>query len=177
MPIQYPKGFVPSESGTSPLEAVLCPSDHRKQVIGLIRRYLAGRRRVNLDTLRTHLNLHTLTETQWRSALPREPVKAKLEYRDPSDLEAVADAGVDPFDAACYRELFSVIESNLLTEDSRYFQAFLENERPKDVALELGIDPKTASRRMKEVRQKIRKIIEQLNREHLHKRVSSARGS
>lgn len=177
MPIQNPEGFVPTESGTSPLKAVLCPPDQRKQVIGMIRRYLAGRRRVNIETLQSHLDLHTLTETQWRSALPREPTRAKLEYRNPSDLEAVADAGVDPFDAACYRELFSVIESNLLTEDSRYFQAFLENERPKDVALELGIDPKTASRRMKEVRQKVRKMIEQLNREHLYKRVSSARGS
>lgn len=165
MPIQNVQGLPPSESGDSVPRVVLRPRDQYKQVIALVRRYVVGRGRLNRETVENHPHFHTLTESEWYSALPRERSNGRLIYCEPSKLENVADPTVDPFSTVYQRQLLDLIESNLLTEDLPYFHAFVENQKPRELAFELGIKPKAASRRMKEVRGKVQQILKQVRRQ------------
>jgi DNA-directed RNA polymerase specialized sigma24 family protein len=114
------------------------------------------------DIVENHPEFHSLGESEWCSALPRARDNGRLVYYDPSKLTARADLSVDPFSVTYHRQILDLIEKNLLQEDLPYFQAFVENQRPKELALELGINPKTASRRMKEVRKKLQEILRRL---------------
>jgi hypothetical protein len=163
MPIQSYQGPPPDEPGDSVPEARSRPADQYKQAIGLVRRYLAGRRSLSRDIVQNDPGVQSLGESEWHLALPRERINGRLIYREPSKLGDTADSSFDPFSVVYYRQLLTLIENNLLREDVPYFQAFVENQRPKELALELGINPKTASRRMNEVREKVQEILKQLS--------------
>ena len=162
MPIQRSQGSAPDESGDSVPRVDPRSTNQYKQVIGLVRRYLAGRRALNLSIVENHPEFRSLRESEWHLAAPRERDNGRLVYCDPSKLAVPPDSSGDPFDVVYHRQLLDLIEKNLLTEDVPYFQAFVENQRPKELAQELGINPKTASRRMKEVRRKVQEILRQL---------------
>ena len=160
MPIQRAQGHQPDQPA-DPVPEVRSRDQH-KQAIGLVRRYLAGRRSLNRGVVENHPEFQRLGESEWYSALPRERNNPRLVYCDPSKLAVPADSSDDPFNVVYHRQLLDLIEKNLLTEDIPYFQAFVEDQRPRELARELGINPKTASRRMREVSEKVQRIVKQL---------------
>lgn len=69
----------------------------------------------------------------------------------------------DPAEALYLQELLSILEENLMSEEIPYFRAIVERTSAKDLARELGAQPNTVSKKMKQVRLKTQSIIKALN--------------
>jgi len=74
-------------------------------------------------------------------------------------LERIADARPDPFETVYRQELVAFLEAQLPSEQVPYLDAFLADDRPKDIAPRLGISAKAASARMRRFQAKLGAIL------------------
>ena len=138
---------------------------HYKTIVHWLRLHLGGRRRVDVDMLKLHVQ--QLTERQWSSAVrqpygpPRRPTRDSA--RGGEDVAIVPASQPDPAEALYLQELLSILEENLMSEELPYFRAIIERTSAKDLARELGAQPNTVSKKMKQVRLKIQSIIRALD--------------
>lgn len=137
-----------------------------KEVVHWLRVHLGGRRHVDMDLLKLHVQ--GLTERQWVAAVREAPSRHQLRNSlgnslQPRDqLEKLADTHVNPSEAVYFQELLSILENNLMSEEMPYFRAIVERTPAKELAETLGANPNTAWRRMKTVRMKVQDIIRAL---------------
>jgi hypothetical protein len=141
------------------------PRFHYTTIIHWLRLHLGGRRRVDLETLK--IQVKNLTEHQWSSAVrpsfgvSRRTSRASLRGGD--ELATIPASQPDPAEALYLQELLSILEENLMSEELPYFRAIVERTPAKDLARELGAQPNTVSKKMKQVRLKTQSIIRALN--------------
>jgi hypothetical protein len=152
MPIKPPPPPGHSSSGMS-FESLSSVSRRAKETMKRLRMYLRGRRAVDLESL--VVDAQTLTPRQWYSALPEPRKKARLIYLEPSMLEQLSVSSEDPFETVYGRELLSRLEALLPPEQLPYLDAFLADEKPKELARRMGISAKAASARMRRFKAKI----------------------
>lgn len=100
-----------------------------------------------------------LTPAQWSAALPEPRRNGKLIFLDRPSLERIADARPDPFETVYRQELVAFLEAQLPSEQVPYLDAFLADDRPKDIAPRLGISAKAASARMRRFQVKLGVIL------------------
>jgi hypothetical protein len=137
-----------------------------KQIAHWLRVHLGGRRHVDLELLK--LQVQGLTEQQWLAAVREAPTRRQRwnswgDFRQRwDDPENLADTHVDASEVVYLRELLSILEKNLMSEEVPYFRAIVERTPPKELAGVLGANPNTAWRRMKQVRMKVQDILKAL---------------
>ena len=138
---------------------------HYKTIVHWLRLHLGGRRRVDVDMLK--LQVQNLTERQWSNAVRPFFRISRRNSRDSlqagNDLTTIPASQPDPAEALYLQELLSILEENLMLEELPYFRAIVERTSAKDLARELGAQPNTVSKRMKQVRLKTQSIIKALN--------------
>jgi hypothetical protein len=138
---------------------------HYKTIVHWLRLHLGGRRRVDLDMLKLHVQ--QLTERQWSSAVRPSYGAQKRTTRDSArggeDVAAIPASQPDPAEALYLQELLSILEENLMSEEIPYFRAIVDRTSAKDLARELGAQPNTVSKKMKQVRLKTQSIIKALD--------------
>jgi hypothetical protein len=138
-----------------------------KQIAHWLRVHLGGRRHVDVELLR--IEVRSLTELQWLAAVREAPSRHQpsnrtADFRSPGDhLENLADRHVDVSEAVYFRELLSILEQNLMSEEIPYFRAIVERTPAKELAQTVGAKPNTAWRRMKQVRMKVQDILKALD--------------
>ena len=138
---------------------------HYKTIVHWLRLHLSGRRRVDVDMLK--VQVRSLTERQWSSAVrpsygaPRRTTRDSA--RGGQDPATIPASQPDPAEALYLQELLSILEENLMLEEIPYFRAIVERTSAKDLARELGAQPNTVSKKMKQVRLKTQSIIKDLN--------------
>jgi hypothetical protein len=164
LPIKDTQGFACSErryfpQGRPPVHIPL------REIGRWLRIYLRGRRRVNVDVLKVHVQ--GLTENEWRAVVMERPVthwrpgnKALPEV----DLNTIPDPRADPWQTVYLRQLLEIVEGNLMSDEVPYFRALLDKTPAKALALVLNANPSTTSKRMNQVRAKVQSIITALNR-------------
>jgi hypothetical protein len=131
-------------------------SEHAKDTVRRVRAYLRGLGSADLETLTNEAK--TLTPNEWGAAFPQLRNNGKLLYRDPTSLDRVADAHPDPFETAYRQELVTLLEARLPPDQVPYLDAFLADEKPREIAPRLGITTKAASARMRRFRAKLAEI-------------------
>jgi DNA-directed RNA polymerase specialized sigma24 family protein len=131
-------------------------SAHAKDTVRRVRAYLRGLGSADLETLTNEAK--TLTPNEWGAAFPQQRNNGKLLYRDPTSLDRVADAHPDPFETAYRQELVTLLEARLPPDQVPYLDAFLADEKPREIAPRLGITTKAASARMRRFRAKLAEI-------------------
>ena len=155
MPVKPPPLLVPDPLGKSS-EGFLRVSAHAKDTVRRVRAYLRGRRSADLESLTAEGT--ALTPTQWSAALPQQRSNGKLIHCAPVSLDRVADARPDPFETAYRQELIALLEARLRPEQLPYLDAFLADDKPRDIARRLGISAKAASARMRRFQGKLTEI-------------------
>jgi len=164
VPIKTIQGLASTEREALPDESFRGGVDLR-QVVHWLRLHLGGRRSVNLDLLKA--NVINLTERHWLAALrtdrtrPRRQNLAGVPSR-PSDATTVSDPHFDPAETVYVQQLLSIVENNLMSEDIPYFRALIEKTTAAELAVTLGANLHTTSKRMKRVRIKAQSIIKSL---------------
>ena len=137
-----------------------------KQIAHWLRVHLGGRRHVDLELLKGQVQ--TLTEQQWLTALREGPTrpqprdrlgKSRQTWNDP---ENIADTRIDASEEVYLRELLSILEENLMSEEIPYFRAVVERTPARELAQVVGAKPNTTWRRMKQVRMKVQEILKAL---------------
>jgi hypothetical protein len=137
-----------------------------KQIAHWLRVHLGGRRHVDLELLKGQVL--TLTERQWLTALRdgptrRQPRNGLGKFRQTwNDPENLADTSINVSDEVYFRELLSILEKNLMSDEIPYFRAVVERTPAKELAEVVGANPNTAWRRMKQVRLKVQEILKAL---------------
>jgi DNA-directed RNA polymerase specialized sigma24 family protein len=131
-------------------------SAHAKDTIRRVRAYLRGLGSADLESLTNEAK--TLTPNEWGAAFPQQRNNGKLLYCDPTSLDRVADAHPDPFETAYRQELVTLLEARLPPDQVPYLDAFLADEKPREIAPRLGITAKAASARMRRFRAKLAEI-------------------
>lgn len=152
MPIKLPPP-PGSPSGGLSFDRFSCVSRHARDTVKRIRAYLRGRRGVDLKSL--VVDAETLTISEWFAALPEQRNNARLVYREPSSLDRCADRGANPLEALVRREPITRLEAHLTPEQLPYLDAFIADEKPRDIAARLGITAKAASARMRRFKTKL----------------------
>ena len=156
MPVKPPPLVAPASCGQSS-EGFSCVSARAKDIVRRVRAYLRGRGSADLESLTKEAQ--ALTPTQWSAALPEQRPNGKLVYLDRPSLERIADARPDPFETVYRQELVAFLEAQLPPEQVPYLDAFLADDRPKDIAPRLGISAKAASARMRRFQAKLGVIL------------------
>jgi hypothetical protein len=164
LPIKGTQGFAYSEEkylpkGHPPVRAPF------RVIAKWLRTYLGGRRRVDVDALKVHVQ--NLTEKEWRAALWEPPVTRWCPGKrilQETDLTTIPDARANPSEAFYLRQLLEIVEQNLMSEEVPYFRALLDKTPAKALAIALNANPSTTSKRMKQVRAKVQSMIAGLNR-------------
>jgi hypothetical protein len=159
MPIKPPSPLVPGSRGKS-TEGFSRVSAHARETVRRVRAYLRGHGSLDLDSLTNEAQ--TLTPIEWCSTLTQQRSNGKLIDCDPASLDRVADARSDPFETVYRRELVSLLEARLRPDQVPYLDAFLADEKPRDVAPRLGITAKAASARMRRFEAKLAEIYSSL---------------
>jgi hypothetical protein len=162
MPVKPPPVVAPDSRGKSS-ERFSRVSAHAKETVRRIRAYLRGWGSADLESLTEEAK--TLTPNEWGAAFPKQRNNGKLFYRDPPSLDRVADAQPDPFETAYRQELIALLEARLSPEQLPYLDAFLADDKPRDIAPRLGITAKAASARMRRFQAKLREIYSALLRD------------
>jgi hypothetical protein len=155
MPVKPPPLVAPDSRGNSS-EGFSCVSARAKDTVRRVRAYLRGRGSSDLASLTNEAKM--LTQTQWCAALPQQRSSGKLIHYDPASLDRVADPRPDPFETAFRQELIALLEVRLPPEQFPYLEAFLADDKPRDIAPRLGISAKAASARMRRFQAKLTKI-------------------
>jgi hypothetical protein len=155
MPVKPPPVVAPDSRGKSS-ERFSRVSAHAKDTVRRVRAYLRGLDSADLESLTSEAK--TLTMNEWGSAFPKQRNKGRLCFCDPISLEQVADARPDPFETTYRQELVTLLESRLLPDQVPYLNAFLADEKPRDIAPRLGITTKAASARLRRSRAKFAEI-------------------
>jgi hypothetical protein len=131
-------------------------SAHAKDTVRRVRAYLRGLGSADLESLTNEAK--TLTPNEWGAVFPQQRNNGKLLYCDPTSLDRVADAHPDPFETAYRQELVTLLEARLPPDQVPYLDAFLADEKPREIAPRLGITAKAASARMRRFRAKLAEI-------------------
>jgi hypothetical protein len=134
-------------------ECFSCVSRHARETVKRVRAYIRGRRGVDLESL--VIDAETLTINEWFAALPKQRHNGRLIYREPSSFERCADEGADLIDTLAGRELIARLEAHLSPEQVPYLDAFIAGEKPREIAVRLGITAKAASARMRRFKAKL----------------------
>lgn len=154
----------PNSSEGNPPSEIPDRGLHYKTIVHWLRLHLSGRRRVDVDMLK--LQVQNLTDRQWSSAVRSPFEKSRRTGRDSvrggEDLATIPAAQPDPAEALYLQELLAILEENLMLEEIPYFRAIVEKTSAKDLARELGAQPNTVSKKMKQVRMKTQSIIKAL---------------
>ena len=162
MPIKPPP---PSGSpcGGPLFDRFSCVSRHAKETVRRVRAYLSGRQGLDLESL--VVDAEALTVNEWFAALPEQRNNGRLVFREPSSLERCAADGENPFETLVGRELVARLEAHLPPEQVPYLDAFIAGEKPKDLAVRLGISAKAASARMRRFKARVADLYEALRPE------------
>jgi hypothetical protein len=165
VPIKSTQAFASSEQKYLPDGIPPARLDF-KEIARWLRRHLRGRRHVNVELLKAHVQ--NLTESQWLAAVGEAPVAGRRLLRSNAppeiDLAMIADPRSDPSETVYLRQLLSIVEDNLMSDDIPYFRALIDKTPAKALAIALDTNPSTTSKRMKQVRAKVQSIIMALNR-------------
>jgi len=163
LPIKDTQGFAWSERKYLPQRF---PPAHLpfKEIVRWLRRYLRGRRRVNIDPLRSQIQ--NLTEDEWLAAVMEPSVdEFRPANKVPADIDptTIPDPLADPAQTVYLRQLLEVVEGNLMSEEIPYFRALLDQTPASELAKTLNANASTTSKRMRQVRIKVQFIIATLN--------------
>ncbi len=132
-----------------------------REIVRWLRIHLRGRRHVNIDALKIHVQ--RLTESEWLAAVAEPPIAGRHFGGKGIDLATIPDPRADFSETVYLRQLLATIERNLMSDDVPYFRALLDKTTAKDMAIALNANPSTTSKRMKQVRIKVQSIIIALN--------------
>lgn len=163
MPIRVPPKLPPIDSRNSWEPQTLLQV---KRTVEGLRQYLVGHSPFRISAR----EVETLELADWAKALlylerstqRRERAVHKLFYVPALNIEtSVPDPSPNPFDLLYEHELISHIEKKLAREEWPYWEALLAGERPRHVAVRLGIHRKLASKKMKKLEAKVLLIFKQ----------------
>jgi hypothetical protein len=156
MPVKPPPVVAPDSCGKSSSEGFSRVSARAKDTVRRVRAYLRGRGSADRESLANEAR--TLTPTEWAAALAQQRNNGKLIHYDPALLDRVADLRPNPFETACCKELIALLEARLPPEQIPYLDAFLADDKPRDIAPRLGVSAKAASARMRRFQAKLEEI-------------------
>jgi hypothetical protein len=164
LPIKSTQEFAYGERKYLPQGLPPAPAPFRV-IARWLRIYLRGRRRVDVNALKVHVQ--GLTEKEWRAALWEPPVaywRPGKKFLQETDVVTIPDPRASLSETFYLRQLLETVEQNLMSDEIPYFRAILDKTPARELAIALSAHPSTTSKRLKRVKSKVRSIIDALTR-------------